>query len=664
MAKQNKTSPDQAGKNEATRHQLPMQVRMAALQSFDEKARTVELVWTTGATVRRQRWIDFDTYETYDETLSLDPAHVDLARLNGGAPLLNTHGSWDLSDVLGVVEKAWIDEATGEGRALVRFSEREDVAPVVQDVKAGIIRNVSVGYAVRKFEITRTQGEIAKWLAVDWEPYELSLVPIGADAGAGTRAADQKTFPCSFVNRAPAAHIEERANMDDDKPAGAETAPEKNAAQTEAARAEATRLERARVQEIDKICKQAAIADDQRAKFVADGVSVDEVRKAALDAVATRSEQQGQQRAAIAVGVEEVEKRAAALQTALLHRYQPTAFKLDDTAREFRGLTLLEMARDHLQAQGMRVRGLSRMELAGLALGLTRSGGMQSTSDFANILANVANKTLRQGYESAPQTFKPWTRAATAADFKQVSRTQLGDAPNLLKVAESGEIKRGTFGDGAEKYSLATYARTAAITRQALINDDMDAFSRLPMSFGRSAADLESDVVWAIVTANEAMADGIALFHADHGNLVTGAAIAIASLGVARNAMRQQKNLQSRFINVTPKYLLVPTALETLAQQFCTATNIIYSKGSDTNPFAGVTTPIAEPRLDAASTSNWYMAADPAQIDTIEYAHLEGQEGVYLEQRVGFDVDGLELKARLDFAAKAIDHRGLVKNPN
>jgi hypothetical protein len=72
--------------------------------------------------------------------------------------------------------------------------------------------------------------------------------------------------------------------------------------------------------------------------------------------------------------------------------------------------------------------------------------------------------------------------------------------------------------------------------------------------------------------------------------------------------------------------------------------------------------PIVEPRLDAASTTAWYMVADPTQIDTIEYCFLEGQAGVYFETRQGFEVDGIEMKARMDFAAAAIDYRGLQKN--
>ena len=184
-------------------------------ESVDAERRTVELVWSTGAAVRRR---DPWTGKRYDEVLSLEETHVDLSRLNGGAPLLNTHGAWDLRDVIGVVERAWIARE-GEalvGRATVRFSDRADVEPIWRDVASGIVRNVSVGYAVRSYEITETDGQPPVWRAVDWQPLELSAVPIGADAAAGFRAAGQPaqpaepaTHPCHLLRRAPAPIPEE-----------------------------------------------------------------------------------------------------------------------------------------------------------------------------------------------------------------------------------------------------------------------------------------------------------------------------------------------------------------------------------------------------------------------------------------------------------------------
>jgi phage head maturation protease len=117
---------------------------------------------------------------------------------------LNTHSRYDLNDVLGVIEKASL--ANGEGRATVRFSARDDVAPIAKDVEDGIIRNVSVGYKVNKVEKTRDANGMLTVRVVDWEPMELSLVPIGADAGAGVRNEQQTKFPCEIIsNRAEAA---------------------------------------------------------------------------------------------------------------------------------------------------------------------------------------------------------------------------------------------------------------------------------------------------------------------------------------------------------------------------------------------------------------------------------------------------------------------------
>jgi len=165
--------------------ELAQQTRAAQIApaTADEGQRTVEVVWSTGAAVRRADWI---TGKLYVEELSMQPGHVRLERLNSGAPLLNTHDRYDLRGIIGVVERAWIDG--GEGRALVRFSRRAEVDPVWRDVLDGVIRNVSIGYRVYRYE--EFPGEKPpRLLATDWEPEEISLVPVGADAGAGIRSA-------------------------------------------------------------------------------------------------------------------------------------------------------------------------------------------------------------------------------------------------------------------------------------------------------------------------------------------------------------------------------------------------------------------------------------------------------------------------------------------
>jgi hypothetical protein len=177
---------------------LPMLDVRADVGAVDAESRTVELIFSTGAPVLR---VDWWTGKRYIEKLSMKPEHIRLDRLNAGAPLLNTHQSYRLEDQIGVVEEGSAKVSGGKATARVRFSGRADVAPILQDVKDKVIRNVSVGYRVHKFEeVTGKDGAASTRTAVDWEPFEISMVPMPADAGAQTRgAAETQWHPCVIV---------------------------------------------------------------------------------------------------------------------------------------------------------------------------------------------------------------------------------------------------------------------------------------------------------------------------------------------------------------------------------------------------------------------------------------------------------------------------------
>jgi len=230
-------------------------------------------------------------------------------------------------------------------------------------------------------------------------------------------------------------------------------------------------------------------------------------------------------------------------------------------------------------------------------------------------------------------------------------------------VPEGGEFKYGKLGDDKEVYALATYGRIVSLTRQSIINDDLQALSRMPQLLGAAAARLETDVAYQPLLGNPTMADGVALFHATHGNLGSAAELAEAGLKAAEKAMGRQKGLQDEVLNLRPKYLVVGSDLSIDAQKILSA--VQSTTASEVNVFSGRYELVTEARLNGVEggTAPWFLAADHAQVDTVEYAYLEGHEGVYLEQRDGFSVDGIEFKVRLDVAAKAIDHRGLFKNP-
>jgi hypothetical protein len=183
-------------------------------------------------------------------------------------------------------------------------------------------------------------------------------------------------------------------------------------------------------------------------------------------------------------------------------------------------------------------------------------------------------------------------------------------------------------------------------------------------AFGFAARRLENRTVYAQLTANANLADGVALFAAGHSNLITTSALAIGTLGAGRTAMRLQKGLQQEELNLAPSYLIVPAALEQTAYQL-TSSNYVPSTQANVNEFrvGGRTavTPVVEPVLDANSATAWYLAAANSQVDTVEYCYLDGAEGPVIESEIGFEQDGVSYKCRLDFAAKAVDYRGLLK---
>lgn len=643
-------------------------------ETFDSEKRTVEVTWSTGAKGKRYTWTG-----SYYEELSMKKEHIRLERMNQGAPVLNSHNAYDLRSTLGVVEKAWIKDK--QGRAVVRFSAREEIQGIIKDIEDGIIRNISVGYVVHKFEDVSKKGDtVPTYRAVDWEPMEISFVNIPFDKDSQVRSLEtnNQKFETEIINReidmendttettetvetetkevTENKSVEENSVTTENKEERSENLETKTApvAETKEVSVDKIEQEKQRGIEIRKASEAAGLDSAFSDKLIADNTEVDQARKLIIEEMATRNKSTKTNNHSVEVkDVDQRKMRIEMASNALMHRAQGDKIKLHDDARQFRGMSLLRLAEECLTAQGIaNVRLLSPNEIADRAL--------HSSSDFVEILANVANKTLRQGYEEAPQTFASFVRRVQVADFKQISRTQLGDAPKLEKVGENGEYKSGKVSEAAEKYSVETFGKIIGVTRKTLVNDDMDAFSRLPEMFGRSARDLESELIYGIIAANPLMSDGNALFSAAHGNTGTAAVIGVPSISEARSKMRLQKGLDNKFLNLMPKTLLVPTVLETAAEQFVGP--IMPNQVGQANPFTGKFGIIAEPRLDGISATAWYLLAAITQCDIFELATLIGQDGPTLSTKDGFNVDGVQFKVSYDVGVKAIDWRGIFRN--
>lgn len=652
-------------------------------ESIDKDARRIRVKYTTGARVFRPSWWGEDYYEE----LSLEKGHVRLDRINSGAcPVLNSHNSYGLHNVLGVIEEA------DEEYCTIRMSDRnEDMDALWRDIENGIIKNVSVGYRVYEYEdITPDSKDATRVLrAVDWEPIEVSWVAIGADPDAGVRSeAQQQTYRC-VVSDARASLNQEKENTMDKKnvrgsrvedknqtraeeeevetpaaapaetetetpaetPAETETPEDGERSNTDTAKT-AARAERQRASEIREIVRSLDMDESLADDLVERGVTVDQARAEVINKMARNDDNTNTRSNIRFTGQDEVETRREAMENAIMHRANPGKVELLDSAREYRGMSLLEMVRESIGYQ--KSRGMSKRELAERAF--------HSTSDFPEILANIANKTMRQSYADTPRSFTPFCYQGSLPDFKQAKRLALSNASNLEQIPEGGEYQKGSFTENGETIQLFTYGSKVAITRQTIINDDLSAFTRVPQKMAAAAARLENRMVYDNLTSNPVMNDGVAVFDAAHGNLDS-LALNVAGLAKMRELFRLQTDPSGEdILNLQPDYLIVPAALELAATQL--KAQLTPNQTSQVNPLSNSFDIIVEGYLDGTSTSNWFMASDPSAVDTIEYAYLEGESGPYIESRNGFDVDGLEIKVRHDFATKVIDHRGLGKSNN
>ncbi|EFG3338129.1 Clp protease ClpP, partial [Escherichia coli] len=285
-----------------------------------------------------------------------------------------------------------------------------------------------------------------------------------------------------------------------------------------------------------------------------------------------------------------------------------------------------------------------------------------SSSDFTDILAGGAEKSVLAGWEHSGETFRQWTKKGSLSNFREARRVGMNGFSTLNKVPEGAEYKYITTSDRGEPIALATYGNIFSITRQAIINDDLDQLSTVPMAMGRAASRTVGNLVNLVLTGNVKLSDGITLFDKKHSNLIE-AGLTTPGLSAARHLMRTQKDKNGEVLNIAPKFLLVPAALEDRALQMINSTAPF---GADKNsgifnPYHKLLDIIVDPRLDDISEKQWYMLSAQGT-DTIEVAYLDGNDEPYLEQQEGFIVDGVAWKVRIDAGVAALDYRGMVKS--
>ena len=653
--------------------------------SLDEEGRSVDVV---GATEAPTPIYDWDSGQVMNEVLLMAGCRLPDS---GRCVLLDTHSRYGTSSVVGSYRDLRVEGGTLVGKAV--FSSTPDGDGPFTKLKEGHLTDFSVGYRPRA--TTRVKaGQTAVvegrsytgplLVTTDWELRELSICPIGADPNAKARSEASEEDPMDERLRqyleknglradadeaaAWAFLAELEARGDADPPGQADANPGQDANQgqrsdpagssaLENGRAEGMRLERQRADSIRSMCEQFGCADLVES-LIRDGKTEDQARAAVLERLSARAKEQRPGFGVVVMGVHESEKFRAAAIDSLCLRAGIRIEKPAVGAEDLRGFQLRELAREALRMAGERAPS-NVMDMVGRAM---------TSSDFPLLLANVANKSLADGWDTSEETYQLWVDdSGSVSDFKIHTAVRPGETDDLDEIGEGGEYKYGSRSEAQETYRVAKYGKLFAITREAVINDDLSALTDIPKNHGEAAQRKVGDVVYAVLIANPAMGDGLALFHAKHSNLLTGAALSVDALGTGETAMGKQRDISGkRRLNIKAAYYIAPVTLRTKSEQFF-STQLIGLPGTAnqpnmSNPYYGdKIVRVYEPRLDDDSIKAWYLAARKGK--TVKLYWLQGVKTPYLETKQGWSVDGVEYKVRIEVGAKAQDWRGMSKNP-
>jgi len=565
-----------------------------APDTFNADAGTVEAVISTFAPVQRKGFME-----------RLDPAGLDTSRLIG-APVLDGHRQGSARDVIGTITGHRMED--GKLVATIRLSGAADAAPIVERIREGTIKGVSIGYRVTRWaESTDPNSRARVRTAAAWSISEVSAVPIPADPGSQFRGESMENEDLQVENT------------------------EDNTTETRAA--------------IRQICRSAGMTAEQADDMIDRDLTITEARAEAFEAMQRRTPARIRTAAP-------ANDDPAALRT---RQSDALAFRmaggeLPDASREFVNMSLRDMAADALTRAGESTRGLSADELF-------QRAAAHGTSDFPLLVSNAMGKVALDSYRAAESPLKALARQRTLPNFKESTSIRLGEMGRLEEMTEHGEFKATSRAEAGEKMALKTFGRAINVSRKLLIDDDLNMLGDMTAAIGAAAAQTEAEELVATFIGNPDLSDGTAVFATGRGNMAAaGADITETSLDAARLAMRGVKGLDGKtIIGVTPRYLVIGPELETKAEKLLAA--IYAATTDDVQPIKLKL--VVEPRITG---TGWYVMADPAAVPSLQFAHLSSAQGVQIQRQEAWTTLGMQYRAFLDFGTGWADWRGAYYN--
>lgn len=628
---------------------------------------------------KRQVELSFSSEQPYSrwfgtEILCHDAGCVNLGRMTEVGSLLFHHGrdgSYGALPIGRIIDVS-LDDAGKRCRATVEFDSDEKSDLIYQKVKNGSIKGVSVGYQIDALEEVKTGKTSSNGrfigpccVAVKWTPYEISIEPVPADnsVGIGRNFEQEDVYmdenektTAETTEGGTAARQTRNTGNPPPIPAAAPAVPDETSLRMEGAQAE-----RERSAAVEALCRTFGIDPEP---YKSGGNTLDEVRAAVLEQLAKKNKPVPA--ANVEITADEEDRFRSAAVDGMLMRMGFRVPKPADGAEQFRGLSLRSLAAGCLQRSGMENTATmddSSMLRAALGYDETRSV-YTPNSAFASVVNNTLGAVISRGYIETPTTFEKWTGKGSNPNFKTTKRFRLSAAGEMVEVNQNGEFKKDEIMDEGVDTRLKTYGKTFGFTRQTFIDDDLGTVAKAVQAQVRSCKRTINKKVYALLGGDVLYTDKKKLFSVDHGNLGKSAALGVDSLGELYIMMGKQKDLGGKaFLNITPKYLIIPMTLSMEAFRLLrSASDPLAPNAGVVNPVQNLVEIVADAELDQYSEKAFYLACSPMDVDTIEVTYLNGKEEPTLENRIAWDTLGIEYRMYHDFTVSSLDYRGLAKN--
>ncbi len=648
----------------------------------EENPRTIEFSFSSEKPAKRYRRDKKNKLIEYEEILLHESEdNMDFSRLRAAGSLLYNH---DSNHVIGRIDDVYYDALNKKCRCRATFDEDYESYKIMDKVKSGSIKGVSFGYIINDFEL-RKENKTEKLIATKWTPYEITITPIPLDENVGIGRSleggieemeDKEEIRSEEEGKKKENSKEEskkdeesKEENEDDNASDEETDKNENDESKEGKKSskgckknkreldiEMTMIknEKQRCLDITKLCRSFNIANERTEEFIEGDKTLDEVRAIILDEI--KEKKRGIEIGGVEVSGNGRDNFTRDITSALMVKAGYGEGNEKEEIRNLSGMGFRDIAIQTLKYDGIDASRMNSDELFKRALS---PGGA-----FVSVMDNTVNKSMAKAYQSAPTTFEKWTTKGSETNFKGSTRYRISEAGELTKITENGEFEFDEMTDEGVKTSIATFGKSFGLTREALLNDDLGILTRVPMAYVVAAKRGINKLAYKTLASNPTIYDKQKLFDSKHKNQGTTGALSVKSIGEFRTLLRKQTNLRDKeVLNIPLKYILVPAALETTAEQLLlSASDINGAHSGVINPFRGKFEIISDAELDQYSETAYYGIGDKNVAESIVVSYLNGKEAPTLESQIAFDRLGINYRIFIDYGVNVVDYRAMVMN--